>query len=67
MDMRTKLAAAAPIFFSEVRRLRVALDQITDLSRNTRAGGASVGDLGMYEQGLDAAIEIAHNALKGAA
>ena len=66
-----RLVAAAPALAAdliaanaEIERLREALDQIAHCSAYTRHGGASEGDLGSYEKGLDTAIEIAVQALE---
>jgi hypothetical protein len=66
-----RLIAAAPTLAAdliaanaEIERLRDALDQVAHCSAYTRHGGASEGDLGSYEKGLDTAIEIATQALE---
>lgn len=50
---------------TEVERLRGLLEEIADLESYTRVGGATVGDLGSYEAGLNEALELARAALKG--
>ena len=47
----------------EVERLRGALDAVAGCSGYMRAGGATVGDLDFYEEGLERAIAIAVEAL----
>lgn len=39
------------------------LERIAECTRYTRAGGATEGDLGSYEAGLEEAIELALSAL----
>lgn len=69
-DHRKYLVSEAVGEISRLRRLNAelveALDRVTDCERYTRVGGATEGDLGSYERGLDEAIQIAIEALSRA-